>query len=267
MNYYPFHIGDFRSGTVNMSRQARWIYRDLLDIYYDTEKPLALDLDKLCDEVGAESDEERRIVERLLRFKFTKTDDGYHHAICDQVITDYHAKAETAKTNGKKGGRPKKADGSEAKPSGLPIGSDPVSTGIPQPTGSQTNQEPRTNTTTPPIPPGGGQPGEQKRKAAVSLRSFLDDCRSSGATPIPEDDPVFAYADKVKLPRDFLRLQWVEFKERYQLPDAKKYKSWTTVFLKSVKGNWFKLWFVGADGQYALTTVGQQAQRSHQEAA
>jgi len=119
----------------------------------------------------------------------------------------------------------------------------------------------------PPIPPAGGQPVEQKRKAAISLRSFLDDCKRTGATPIPEDDPVFAYADKVQLPREFLRLQWVEFKDRYQLPDAKRYKSWPTVFLKSVKGNWFKLWFAGADGSYALTTVGLQAQRSHAEAA
>lgn len=103
MNYYPFHIGDFRSGTVNMTRQTRWIYRDMLDIYYDDEKPLPLDLDLLCNQIGAESEDERRIVERLLRFKFVKTDDGYWHEICDRVITDYHKKAEIAQANGKKG--------------------------------------------------------------------------------------------------------------------------------------------------------------------
>lgn len=123
----------------------------------------------------------------------------------------------------------------------------------------------------PPIPPKGGEPGPQsespKREAAVSLQTFLTDCRKAGVKPIPDDDPVFAYADKVKLPGEFLSLQWREFKDRYQLPGAKRYKAWRTVFLKSVKGNWFKLWFVGADGQYALTTVGQQAQRDHQEAA
>jgi hypothetical protein len=120
-----------------------------------------------------------------------------------------------------------------------------------------------------PHTPQGGQPVEQiaKRKAAVSLQTFLADCRSTGAKPIPDDDPVFAYADKVKLPADFLSLQWREFKDRYQAPDSKRYKAWRTVFLKSVKANWFKLWFVGADGNYALTTVGQQAQRMHAEAA
>jgi len=145
MNYFPFHIGDFRSGTVNMSRQARWIYRDMLDVYYDSEQPLALDLDVLCDLIGAESEDERRIVERLLRFKFIKTDDGYRQDTCERVIAEYHKKATTAQTNGKLGGRPKKAVASEEKPSGLATGSDPLPTGVANETRSQTNQEPITN--------------------------------------------------------------------------------------------------------------------------
>jgi hypothetical protein len=123
----------------------------------------------------------------------------------------------------------------------------------------------------PPIPPGGGQPGEQdeatKRKAAVSLKTFLDECRKAGVQPIPNDDPVFAYADKVKLPHEFLALQWAEFKDRYLQPDAKRYKAWRAVFRKSVQCNWLKLWYIAADGSYVLTTQGQQAQRSHKEAA
>jgi uncharacterized protein YdaU (DUF1376 family) len=171
MNYYPFHIGDFRSGTVNMTRHARWIYRDMLDIYYDREEPLSLDLDVLCEQIGAESEEERRIVERHLRFKFTKTDSGYRHAICDQVITDYHTKAETAKTNGKKGGRPKKAVATDDKPSGFPSGSDPLATGNPQPAGSQTNQEPITNNQiTTPKPPDGGLALRMNGRCATTRR-------------------------------------------------------------------------------------------------
>lgn len=138
MNYYPFHIGDFRSGTVNMSRQTRWIYRDMIDVYYDTERPLSADLDILCDEIGADSEEERRIVEKLLRFKFVKTDSGYEHEICDKVIAEYRQKAETAKTNGKLGGRPRK-------PSGFQSGSDQVATGNLKQTELEANQEPLTN--------------------------------------------------------------------------------------------------------------------------
>jgi uncharacterized protein YdaU (DUF1376 family) len=145
MNYYPFHIGDFRSGTVNMSRQARWIYRDMLDFYYDAEKPLPLDIDVLCHEIGIESEEETKIVERLLRFKFVKTDDGYRNEVCDRVITDYHQKAEQAKANGRLGGRPKKADANQNKPSGLAAGSEQDSIGKQPESGSQANQEPITS--------------------------------------------------------------------------------------------------------------------------
>jgi uncharacterized protein YdaU (DUF1376 family) len=145
VNYYPFHIGDFRSGTVNMSRQSRWVYRDMLDVYYDSEKPLTLDLDVLCDEIGAETSDERKIVERLLRFKFEKTDDGYRHTICDRVISEYHQKAETAKANGKLGGRPPKAKAGEKEPSGLRSGSDRDATGKQSASGSEANQEPITN--------------------------------------------------------------------------------------------------------------------------
>lgn len=138
LNYYQFHIGDFRSGTVNMSRQSRWLYRDMLDVYYDTESALPLDLDVLCDSLGVESADDRAIVERLLRFKFERTDEGFRHATCDRVIAEYHSKAQTARSNGKLGGRPKKADGNPEKPSGFQSGSNP-------PPGSEANQEPLTN--------------------------------------------------------------------------------------------------------------------------
>lgn len=109
MNYYPHHIGDFRSGTINMSRVERWIYRDLLDVYYDTERPLPLDLDQVCYDVGVSSDDERRLVGNLLRFKFTKTDCGYVHERCQAEIEAYRARQETAQENGKKGATPRHA--------------------------------------------------------------------------------------------------------------------------------------------------------------
>jgi uncharacterized protein YdaU (DUF1376 family) len=149
MNYYQFHIGDFRSGTFNMSRQARWIYRDMLDVYYDTEAPLQLDFELLCDELGVESDDERRIVDRILRLKFERTDDGYRHATCDRVIDEYRARAATAKANGSLGGRPKGTSKPRKKPSGFSAGYDSDASGLPAggPLGgrSQANQEPLTS--------------------------------------------------------------------------------------------------------------------------
>lgn len=261
MNYYPFHIGDFRSGTANMSRLQRAIYRDLLDIYYDTEKPLSLDMDQLYDAIGAEDDSERRIVDRLLRFKFIKKDDGHHHEICDKVIAEYHAKAEIAKANGRLGGRPSKAKPNQQKPSGLRSGSNPVATANPVATGSQANQEPITNINTP-IPPEGGDEGLKSTKA-ISFPEYLARCKDAEVLPIPEKCSVFDYAEKVGISKELLRLQWLEFKDRYSEDGAKKYKAWATVFCKSVRGNWFKLWYADKGGGYALTTAGVQAEANH----
>lgn len=102
-----------------------------------------------------------------------------------------------------------------------------------------------------------------KKGSSISLPTYLEQCKASKQTPIPEHDTVFDYAASVGLPAEFLRLQWLEFKDRYATPDAKRYASWPTVFRKSVRANWFKLWFVANDGSYALTTAGHQAQRLH----
>lgn len=190
MNYYPHHIGDFRSGTVNMTRVERWIYRDLIDVYYDTEKPLPLDLDAVCYAVGVSSEEERRAVANLLRFKFTQTDAGYVHDRCEIEIAAYRLRAETAQENGKKGGRPKKRAATDSgakqnppetqeKPSGFSSGSDPVASGPPDITGSKTNQEPITNNQYV-NHSGGGTAQAVGDDAPIAAAAFVEVLRSSG---------------------------------------------------------------------------------------
>jgi uncharacterized protein YdaU (DUF1376 family) len=159
MNHFPFHIGDFRSGTSNMSRSERWIYRDMLDVYYDREQPLALDVDMLCRDIGVRSTDERTIVAEILDYKFKRTDGGYVHARCEQEIGNYRLKAEIAKKNGKGGGRPKRTNLKSVELSTNPAESDPeprktqsvtspnreLTQQNPAETKSKTNQEPRTN--------------------------------------------------------------------------------------------------------------------------
>lgn len=121
----------------------------------------------------------------------------------------------------------------------------------------------------PPIPPKGGDgpeetgAGKPKRKTTVAFQTFLDDCKAKGEKAIPDGDPVFEYADEAGVPIDFLRLHWLEFKERYTAPDAKRYKDWRSVYRKSVRGCWFRLWYLRADGTCGLTTQGEQARRHH----
>lgn len=127
-----------------MSRLQRWIYRDLIDVYYDTESPLSLDLEKVCNDVGAFSDEECKIVESLLKYKFERMEDGYHHIRCDGEISDYHIKAETARTNGKAGGRPRKQIESNNKPIENQSGFNQDAISNQFETGSKTNHKPIT---------------------------------------------------------------------------------------------------------------------------
>ena len=108
MFYYDHHIGDFRSATIHMNRIERAIYRELLDIYYDTEVPLPIDKTKIYRQVSARDSEEMLIVDRILEDFFSLEDDGYHNKRADFEINVYQQKAKIAKENGKKGGRPPK---------------------------------------------------------------------------------------------------------------------------------------------------------------
>ena len=133
----------------------------------------------------------------------------------------------------------------------------------------------RTSTSTskqePPIPPVGGLPetvqAKTKKRNAVALQTFLDECKAKGEKPILENDSVFNYADEAGIPIEFLRLHWLEFKVRYCEPDAKRYKNWRIVYRKCVRANWFRLWFFESDGTCALTTAGEQARRIHKKDA
>lgn len=130
------------------------------------------------------------------------------------------------------------------------------------------------------IPPektlkGQGQ-GKEKKKTPnspqggpsqpVGLKAWLEAVRTRGEKPIPPEDPVFAYAQKVGIPAEFLSLAWTVFRHTYLgSRSAKRYRDWRRVFNNAVEGNWLKLWFVNADGVYSLTTVGHQAQRAHED--
>lgn len=101
MNYYPHHIGDFNSATRHLTRVERSIYRDLIELYYDTEQPLIADFDKLCRLVIARSDEERTAVQQVLDEFFAESELGWAHARCDAEIAKYHGNKESKSAAGK----------------------------------------------------------------------------------------------------------------------------------------------------------------------
>ncbi len=139
----------------------------------------------------------------------------------------------------------------------------------------------RTISNTPPLPPKGGeplpetdpdlgnggvQPPARSSKPPVTMEAWLAQCRELRIKPIPSDDAVLRYAERIGLPDEFLLLQWQEFKRRH-LGSGKRQADWRRKFRNSVESNWYRLWYIGADGVAKLTTQGVQAQRVNAEPA
>jgi uncharacterized protein YdaU (DUF1376 family) len=89
MNHYPHHIGDFDKATRHLNRLERSIYRDLLDVYYETESPLTLELDKLKRKILATTEQESTAVEQVLTEFFLETPNGWFHSRCDAEILKF----------------------------------------------------------------------------------------------------------------------------------------------------------------------------------
>lgn len=92
-----------------------------------------------------------------------------------------------------------------------------------------------------------------------TFRQWKESCDAEGKPPIPEDDPVFAYADEVGIDIGLVRIAWVEFKRKYTTGEGerKKYKNWNQHFQNAVRENWYGIWYE-KDGAWMLTTRGKQ---------
>lgn len=101
MNHYPHHIGDFNNATRHLTRIERSLYRDLIDLYYDTEQPLSSDTSKIARRILANTEDERAALRLVLEEFFVLQDDGWHNARCDGEIARYRAQVEHASLAGK----------------------------------------------------------------------------------------------------------------------------------------------------------------------
>jgi uncharacterized protein YdaU (DUF1376 family) len=87
---YPHHIGDFNHATRHLTRIERSVYRDMIELYYDTEKPLPLDVAQICRLILARSNEESTAVESSLNEFFTKTPNGWYHVRCEAELEKFN---------------------------------------------------------------------------------------------------------------------------------------------------------------------------------
>jgi len=109
MNYWPRYPGDWARDTAHLSLAEQGAYVLLLDTYYATERPLPESLDSLCRIARAISADERAAVASNANQFFPIFPDGLRHSPrADREIAIARPKIDTARLNGRKGGRPKK---------------------------------------------------------------------------------------------------------------------------------------------------------------
>lgn len=93
----------------------------------------------------------------------------------------------------------------------------------------------------------------------ICFADWMEVLKEKGEKAIPEDHAVFAYANKIGLPIDFLRLCWLEFRREHAERQDKKQKDWPATFAVYVRKNYYRLWFK-KNGAWELTTAGLQLQ-------
>ena len=133
MHYYQFNIGDYAKSTKYLTDLQDLAYRRLLDICYDSEKPLPKTVEEVAEIIGFLKNPSE--VDQVLKKYFKLTKNGFIQKRVQKELGVYQSKALTARVNGKKGGRPKNN----------PEITQSVNLANPEITQSKAKQEPITN--------------------------------------------------------------------------------------------------------------------------
>jgi len=137
LNHYPHHIGDFVKDTMGFSQGAIGAYRLLIDAYYANEEAPAKEEVYVIGRATTQA--ERKNVDKALT-KFELRDGHYFHKRVEEELAAYYGRSDSARVNGKKGGRPKKPTDNRK---GNPQETGAVTeTGTEQITGTATHSEP-----------------------------------------------------------------------------------------------------------------------------
>lgn len=120
MNYYERHLGDYTRDTAHLSLLEHGVYTILLDRYYITEQ--GIPNDSVYRIARARTDEEREAVDIVLKEFFQLVNGFWINQRAEEEITRANIKIDSARNNGKKGGRPSLKDNpmeTQQKPSGF----------------------------------------------------------------------------------------------------------------------------------------------------
>ena len=99
MFYFQHHIGDYRRDTGHLTLLEHGIYRQLIDLYYITERPLDASAMRL---VCVRTADEEQAYKRVLADFFHEHNGKYFHKRCDREISRYKDKSSKATDSAKK---------------------------------------------------------------------------------------------------------------------------------------------------------------------
>lgn len=135
MHYYQFNIKDYSFATIRMSLMEDLAFRRMLDLFYESEKPLPFELKRVAKLIGMPDHQEE--IRDVLNEFWQETESGWVNSRANEEITKYQSKADAARVNGKKGGRPK----TQKEPEKTQL----VNLDNPEKSGSKANHKPITN--------------------------------------------------------------------------------------------------------------------------
>lgn len=120
MHFYQHNIGEFALETQGLSLAHVGAYMRLVDRYVSTEKPIKTEWVSLAFDTESE-----KVAREVLSAFFEPADgedpgrSGWIHPRFAAEIAAYQARAAVNKANGKRGGRPKKANETQSVPVGF----------------------------------------------------------------------------------------------------------------------------------------------------
>lgn len=95
MNFYPWHIGDYKSHTDHLTPKEDICYRRLLDHYYLHESPIQNDMTAVARHIKMRDSEE--VIKSVLAEFFELRGEYWHSNRADKEIAAYASKSEKAR--------------------------------------------------------------------------------------------------------------------------------------------------------------------------
>lgn len=241
MYFYSFNIGDYASHTRHLSLLEDLAYRRLLDLAYSTESPLPADIHAISRLINMR--EHKQEIEDVLKEFFVLVDEGW---INNRVLKEMEAtgaRSDKAKIAAQARWEKKKHANASSKQCSI----DAPSINIDAPrTENDATQDTGHNTQDTSNP-------KRKRSETCTIQTFLDNCKTEGVERISKDDPIFDFAEKAGIPLEMIRVTWQQF-VRNNKETKKRQKDWRAAFRNCVRGNWYKFWFIEADGTVKETS-------------